>query len=154
MLRPEEALALPLTNGAVVALGDDGLIAYCNPAALALLGWSSNLQGKSLSAVVPQRLQDKHHDAFAHFSTVRHPTTTYPRIQPALGEDGKERNVQIAIVAYRRPDSSIFLCSALARPGAPWPSLEATHTELIAHGYTVIEPKGEVLRIVVTGGRA
>lgn len=148
MLRPQEARALPLSKGAIVAVGDDGRIAYCSPAALALLGWSDRLIGRPFPAIIPGRLKAAHHDAFAKLSSSRRPLTASPQVQPVLAEDGREVLVQVAVVVYRRPDTSLFLCAALSMPDAPWPSLGAAHFELSTNGYSVVAPDQETLRVL------
>lgn len=135
MLRPEEAKALHVAEGAVVAVGDDGHIAFATPAALALLGWDTSLVGKTLQAIVPPRLRERHSKGFRTYVASRTPKLHYPAIEPALGMDGAEREVAIVVVGFRRPDGSLFMCSALGPPGGPPPTLGRTESELVESGY-------------------
>lgn len=138
MLRPAEAAALARASGAVVAVGDDGRIAFATPEALRLLGWSTNLVGEPLSALVPERLRDRHHHRYEHFVLSPRKELGYPKVQPARGEDGLEHPVQVDILAFQRPDSSLFLCSALAAADGEPPSLGLVHSDLAARGYRLL----------------
>jgi PAS domain-containing protein len=138
MLRAAEEAALAKTGGAVVALGDDGLIAYANAHALRLLRWSRRLEGQRLSVLVPDRLKERHHDGFQRFVLARAERFPYPKVQPSVGEDGQEHSVTVQVLAYRRPDGSLFLCSTMARGGEPAPSLGRAHEHLDANGYRLL----------------
>lgn len=138
MLRPVEDDALARTGGAVVALGDDGLIAYANAHALRLLRWSHRLVGQRLGVLVPDRLKQRHRDSFQRFVVTRSRRFPYPKVQPAVGEDGQEHAVTVQVLAYRRPDGSLFLCSTMAREGEPAPSLGRVHGHLDANGYRLL----------------
>ncbi len=138
MLRPQERDALQLATGAVVAVGDDGLIAFVSPAALELLGWDGTLLRKPLSVLVPGRLKEAHHASFRSFTTSLEPRHHYPAVQPALTMDGRERDVQIDVAVFRRPDTSLFFCSTMAPVGRSPPSLGPVHNRLVAHGYVPV----------------
>lgn len=138
MLRPVEEDALGRTGGAVVAIGDAGLIAYANAHALRLLRWSRRLVGQRLSVLVPDRLQERHHEGFQHFVVAPPGRFPYPKVQPAVGEDGQEHPVTVQVLAYRRPDGSLFLCSTMARGGEAAPSLGRVHEHLEGSGYRLL----------------
>lgn len=149
VLRDEEAAALQRATGALVAIGDDGCIAFANDDALWVLGWDHNLVGLPMSAIVPRRDRPRHSDAFTRFVASLHPSLSYPKAQRALAQDGTERDVQVAVHAYRRPDASLFLCGALALADEPPPDLEALGAVLRRHGYERVGQPGSLGRLPV-----
>jgi PAS domain-containing protein len=138
VLRPAEEAALVKAFGAVVAIGDDGLVAYANARALRLLHWSRHLVGQRLSVLVPDRLKERQHRSFQGFVLARGRPFPYPKVLPAVGEDGQERPVLVQVLAFRRPDGSLFMCSSMAPEGEPAPPLASVHDELAANGYRLL----------------
>lgn len=122
-------------DGAILAVGDDGFIAFATPAALALVGWDDTLVGRPLQTIVPPRLRQRHAKGFRDYVVSRQAKLHYPAREPALGIDGKEREVEIVVVAFRRPDGSMFMCSALGPIGGPAPTVENLETALVDFGY-------------------
>ena len=135
MLRPEEKTALQDADGALIAVGDDGFIAFATPAALALVGWDETLVGRPLQTIVPPRLRQRHAKGFRDYVVSRRPKLHYPAREPALGLDGKEREVEIVVAAFRRPDGSMFMCSALGPVGGPVPNVGHLESALRDVGY-------------------
>jgi PAS domain S-box-containing protein len=134
MIRHPEATALQSARGAFLALGDDGLVAYANPEALRLLGWDHNLIGKPLRAIVPEELRNRQSQAYEAFVVTRR-VTSYPKVQPAKGQDGSLRQVYVSVAAFERPDGSLFLCSALGEPRAGLPDVQGLARALAEAGY-------------------
>lgn len=122
-------------RGAIVAVGDDGFIAFATPAALQLLGWDASLVGKPQQTIVPLRLRDRHRAGLKAFVVSRHHKLHYPAREPALCQDGSEREIDIVVIGFRRPDGSMFLCSTLGAPGGAAPSLGDVELNLSASGY-------------------
>lgn len=137
MLRQAEASALNNATGAVLAVGDLGLIAYANPEALRLLGWDHALIGRPLSAMVPPELQPAQSEAYGNFVITRQ-ATTYPKVQPAVGRDGRLRQVYVNVAAFERPDGSLFLCSFLGEPRGDPPTGGRVVQDLQDNGYRLI----------------
>jgi phosphoserine phosphatase RsbU/P len=83
----------------VIAADCDGRIVYVNLAAEALLGWSGpELVGAPLTAVIPERLQDRHHDGFVKFvATGDGQLLGRPLRVPARRKDGTEVPVELVI---------------------------------------------------------
>lgn len=134
MIRQAEAKALQNAVGALLAIGDDGLIAFANPEALRLLGWDHNLIGQPLSALVPNELRPRQSAAYEAFVLTRR-ATSYPKVQPAKGQDGSPRHVYVSVAAFERPDGSLFLCSALGEPRAGLPEVQDLAQRLESAGY-------------------
>lgn len=136
MLRPGERRALEQVDSAVLALGDDGRIGFATTPAQKLLGWDGSLVGQSLSAIVPQRLRSRQQAGYQQFVMLqgRRQQGGIHR-HPALCRDGSERPLQIEVVAFHRPDGSMFMCAALADDAAPPPGLGGLDIFLGADGY-------------------
>jgi PAS domain S-box-containing protein len=110
-----ETAIVSSSGGAIVAVGDDGRIAFASSEACSLLGWPS-LVGQPLTAIIPQRLQGAHHAGFG-----RYVKTGESRLQgktvrvPARHRDGTEVELDLTIRVFRRPDGSKLVSAALSK---------------------------------------
>jgi PAS domain S-box-containing protein len=115
MLRREETEAFAAFAGAVVAVGDDGLIQFASSGALQVLGWDASLVGRPLTTIIPERLQPEHRTGFD-----RYVRTGVSRLQgrtvrvPARTQAGPEREVDLTIRVFRRPDGTKLVAAALS----------------------------------------
>ncbi|MBW3669646.1 MAG: SpoIIE family protein phosphatase [Actinobacteria bacterium] len=110
----EDRVILDELSDAVVAADDGNRIIYCNPAAERLLGWSrGDLQGKSLLAIVPERLRDAHLTGFSRYLTTGVPTLIGNAVRvAALHRDGHEVAVELTLAAFRAGDDrQVFVAS-------------------------------------------
>ncbi|MEA3203571.1 MAG: hypothetical protein QOI63_1246 [Thermoplasmata archaeon] len=115
MLRPAEIELLDMASDAVLSVEDNGLIAFASPAALELLGWDGTLVGRPLTAIIPERLQAQHLAGFGRYTQ-----TGVSRLQghtvrvPARRRDGSEREMDLTIRVFERPDGSKLVSAALS----------------------------------------
>lgn len=141
MLRPDERALLDASEGAVLTVEDDGLIAHANAEAMVLLGWDPTLLGKPLATIIPARLRARHWVGFQRYvrsgesrlqgSTVR---------LPALRQNGSEVEVDLTIRVFRRPDGSKMVSAALVRAptGRPPPGLRVLEDALARRLYELV----------------
>jgi PAS domain S-box-containing protein len=102
-------------QGAVVAVGTDDLIAYATPEAMAILRWDDQLIGQPLTAIIPERLRDRHLQGFARYATTGRSNLHGKTVRvPALCRDGKERELDLTIRVFRRPDGSRLVSAGLS----------------------------------------
>src|ERR1051326_938943 len=107
MLRTEEAELLRAYPGAVVSVEDNGLIAFASPEALRLLGWDEDLIGQPLATIIPDRLQPQHRAGFSRYTqTGESPLQGKTVRVPARLRNGSERDIDLTIRVFRRPDGS------------------------------------------------
>lgn len=112
----DEASLLRAYAGAVLTVGDDDRILFASPAALALLGWGPDLQGRTLTQIIPDRLQGRHLHGFE-----RYVHTGESRLQgatvrvPARRRDGSEIELDLTIRVFRRPDGSKLVSAAMSQ---------------------------------------
>jgi PAS domain S-box-containing protein len=85
----------------VVIADNNGIIVYSNDQAKASLGWeSSDLVGKPLTTIIPQKLRDAHHLGFSRFLVSGKPTLLNKPLQlKVLSKDGRELNAEHLIIA-------------------------------------------------------
>src|SRR4051794_37764616 len=86
---------------AIIAVDERNAVLYLNAAAEQLLGWTpADLVGEQLTAVIPDRYQDRHVEAFAKFvHTGDGHLVGRPMRVPALRRDGTETPVELLINA-------------------------------------------------------
>lgn len=115
MLQADEGHLFSTSAGPVVAVNDQDIIEFANREALALLGWDASLIGKPLPAIIPSRLHPAHLRGFE-----RYVKTGESRLQgatvrvPALMRDGREKDVDLTIRVFRRPDGTKLVAAALS----------------------------------------
>ncbi len=104
--RPEWHGLVEELHEAVVAAGTDGLVRYVNPAAEALLGWAgSDLVGRPLVVILPERFREAHQAGFTRFVTTGEATVMgRPLRVPALRADGNEIEVELVVTTARAPE--------------------------------------------------
>jgi PAS domain S-box-containing protein len=114
-LRNDELALFQSTRGAVVAVGTDDLIAYASPEALALLGWDSGLVGRALTSIIPERLRIRHLEGFGRYVETGRSNLHGKTVRvPALCQDGSERELDLTIRVFQRPDGSRLVSAGLS----------------------------------------
>jgi len=137
----ETRLLYELASGAVVAVDDDGTIGFATPDALALLGWDDSLIGKPLTTIIPDRLLPRHLVGFAAY--VR---TGKSRLQgstvrvPARRRDGSEKQLDLTIRVFKRPDGTKLVSAGLSEPelGRAPPGLIVLERGLVSRMYQLL----------------
>lgn len=100
---------------ALVAVGDDDCIAYASPEALALLAWDGALVGQPLTAIIPPRLRDRHLAGFGRYTRTGDSRLHGQTVRvPALCGNGQERDLDLTIRVFRRPDGSRLVSAGLS----------------------------------------
>lgn len=140
VLTPAERDELARAGGAVLAVGDDGSVAYASPAARALLGWDASLVGQPLDAIIPDRLQRRHHEGFARYvRTGESRLQGHPVRVPARRRDGTETELDLTIRVFRRPDGTKLVAAEVSpAAGRPPAGLQALETALMRRAYELI----------------
>jgi PAS domain S-box-containing protein len=114
-LREGENTLFRSAPGAVVAVGDDDLIAYASPEALELVGWDEGLVGLPLTTIIPARLRDRHLQGFGRYVKTGASNLHGKTVRvPALRRDGSERELDLTIRVFRRPDGSRLVSAGLS----------------------------------------
>ena len=114
---PKDELSLfRSATGAVVAVGTDDLIAYASPEALALLRWDDRLVGQPLTIIIPERLRGRHIEGFTRYAKTGQSNLHGKTVRvPALCHDGKERDLDLTIRVFRRPDGTRLVSAGLSQ---------------------------------------
>ncbi|HUR24572.1 MAG TPA: PAS domain S-box protein [Candidatus Thermoplasmatota archaeon] len=114
---PQDELELfRSARGAVVAVGTDDLIAYASTEALALLGWDEGLVGRPLTVIIPERLRARHREGFARYAKTGESRLHGKTVRvPALCKDGRERDLDLTIRVFRRPDGTRLVSAGLSQ---------------------------------------
>lgn len=114
-LRKDEVALFESAIGAVVAVGTDDLIAYASPEALALLRWDDRLVGQPLTAIIPERLRSRHLEGFGRYVRTGQSNLHGKTVRvPALCGDGRERDLDLTIRVFRRPDGTRLVSAGLS----------------------------------------
>lgn len=114
-LPDDEAALFRSVADAIVAVGDDGRIAYASPEALALLRRGDGLVGQPLTALIPQRLHGRHLAGFGRYTRTGESRLHGQTVRvPALCGDGQERDLDLTIRVFRRPDGSRLVSAGLS----------------------------------------
>jgi PAS domain S-box-containing protein len=91
-------------NDAVIIADRDGIIAFWNPAASRLFGWSATeAVGERLDLIIPERLRARHWSGFDHVMAGepgRHGTELLE--VPAVHRDGSTLSIAFSITLLRR----------------------------------------------------
>lgn len=115
-LPTDELTLFQAATGAVVAVGDDDLIAYASADALALLRWDAHLVGQSLTAIIPERLRSRHLEGFGRYTRTGQSNLHGKTVRvPALCRDGQERELDLTIRVFRRPDGTRLVSAGLSQ---------------------------------------
>lgn len=140
MLSPAESDLLVAERDAVVAVDGDGTLVFANAAALVLLG-HTDLLGRPLETIIPDRLRAAHRVGFARYrDTGRSRLRGRTLRVPALRGDGTECEVDLTLRFFRRPDETLLAVGALRREqvGAPPVGLVRIEEVLRARDYQAL----------------
>jgi PAS domain S-box-containing protein len=132
---------LDAIEGPLMAVGDDGLIAYANQDALDLLGWDLGLVGRPLFHIIPVRLRERHRAGFARYLHSGESRLQGGTVRvPALLYDGSEQMIDLTIRVYRRPDGTKLAVAGLlaAELGTPPPGLRVLEDALAKRLYELL----------------
>lgn len=141
MLSDDELELFRSVPDAVVAVGDDDRIAYASPRALELLRWDRSLVGHSLTILIPTRLQPRHLQGFGRYVATgeSHLHGRTVRV-PARCGDGAERDLDLTIRVFQRPDGSRLVSAglSLAATGKPPAGLVVIENALAKRLYELV----------------
>ncbi len=113
-LRQSEARTRAILNhtlDAVIGMDEQGAVAYWNPRAEAIFGWTCHESvGRRLSElIIPPRYRERHQRGLRHFLDTGHGPFLNQRIETtALNRDGKEFPVELILTALRENGSYTF----------------------------------------------
>ena len=94
MLTPDETDLFLGDVGAIVTVRDNGLISFATPAACHLSGWDASLVGMPWTAIIPHRLQGRHHAGFDRYVRTGESRLAGSTVRvPALRSDGAEQEI-------------------------------------------------------------
>ena len=136
-----EAALFKSVHDALVAVGDDDRIAFASPEALALLRWDGSLVGQPLTAIIPARLQARHLQGFGRYTRTGESRLHGQTVRvPALCGDGTERDLDLTIRVFQRPDGSRLVSAglSLAALGKPPPGLVVIEKALAKRLYELV----------------
>ncbi|AMO23199.1 PAS domain S-box protein [Ramlibacter solisilvae] len=102
---------------AVVVAGTDGNIAYWNPAATRIFGFTEDeAMGRALDLIIPERQRARHNEGYA--KTVATGTTRYGtsllRV-PALHKDGRRLSIAFTVALLQGEDGGVSGVAAVIR---------------------------------------
>jgi PAS domain S-box-containing protein len=114
-LTPENRALLDALTDPIVAADHSNRVVYANAAAERLLGWTvSELQGKPLTAIMPDRFRAAHESGFQRFMSTGRPRIMGRPIRvPALHKHGLELDVELSLSAVQRPGTSPLILATL-----------------------------------------
>ncbi|MEA3189779.1 MAG: phosphoserine phosphatase RsbU/P [Thermoplasmata archaeon] len=113
-------------SGAIVAVDDHGRITFASTTAQRLLGWGPELMGQPLLSIIPGRLQARHSEGFGRYSKTGESRLMGHTVRvPAQRKDGSEKELDLTIRVFRRPDGTKLVAAALSEAalGRPPPDL-------------------------------
>ena len=96
---------------AVIQMDQDGRVAFWNPRAEEIFGWTEDeTRGRPVAElIVPEALRDAHRGGLAHLLATGHGPILGRRIEvPAVRRDGCEIPVELTVTAIRRDDRLSF----------------------------------------------
>lgn len=112
--RRDEALFGIVTEAAsdaIVTIDAQSTIQYANPATLRIFGWDpSELIGKPLSTLMPERLRHAHTAAFSRYHEFGTRTMAWSAVSvPGLHRSGHEIELEISFGEWRESDRAQFI---------------------------------------------
>jgi PAS domain S-box-containing protein len=116
VLRGDEYELLELLPGPVVAADRTGMIVWANIEACDLLNYEhpDELVGVPLSALIPQRLLDRHLEAFRRYIHTGDTRLVGKRVHlRALTQSGQELPVELSLRVLRRHDGTDLMIGSL-----------------------------------------
>ena len=106
---PEEARILDEAQGASIATDDEGRIAHVDDEEALLGGRHRDPVGAPLTSLMPERMRRRHLAGFARYrATHQSKLLGRPVRVPALLASGEERDVDLTLRTFRRPDASLL----------------------------------------------
>ncbi len=93
------------TSDAVICADGEGLVTFWNPAAEAMLGYpAGDMMGRSMDAIVPERLRAQHRAGLARLAAGGDGKLVGRTVEvPALRKDGRELDVELSLSAWVGP---------------------------------------------------
>jgi len=134
MLSPAESDLLVAERDPVVAVDGDGVFVFANAAALALLG-HTDLIGRPLETIIPERLRAAHRTGFARYRDTSRSRLRGKTLRvPALRGDDTECEVDLTLRFFRRPDETLLAVGALRRERVGTPPEGLVRIEEVLRG--------------------
>lgn len=125
---------------AIVGVDGEGTIISASPPALRLLGYG-RLEGLPLTTIIPDRMRARHHNGFQRYTQTGRSRLEGRTVRvPAVCGDGTEKEIDLTIRVFRRPDGTM-LCLAGLSPtaaGRPPHDLLRLESELQSRAYQLI----------------
>lgn len=124
----------------IIAADQSGTIRFVNAAASEVMG-RPLAAGMHLTDLMPARLRGRHEAGFSRYVRSGHSQLEGRTVRvPALDADGAEREVDLTIRVFQRPDGTRLAVasvrSALASPTPP--DLERIESALAARAYSLV----------------
>lgn len=117
-MRFPEADLLLSASGGVIAADQRGRVIFANIQASEAMGRAIAV-GSALQDLMPERLRARHAAGFHRYATTGESQLEGRTVRvPALSDDGKEREVDLAMRMFERPDGSTIAIASVSRPGA------------------------------------
>lgn len=103
-------IVMEAASDAIITIDAQSTILYANPATQRIFGWEpSELIGKPLSTLMPQRLRDAHMRAFSRYQTSSVKTMAWSAVSvPGHHRSGLEIELEISFGEWREGDHSQF----------------------------------------------
>jgi PAS domain S-box-containing protein len=112
-----ERAVLASLGGNVVAVTQDNVILFASPEACQFLGWTQ-LEGRPLVSIVPPYLRRRHVEGFRRYVESGESRLQGKAVRvPALTQEGKQVDVELAIRVFKRPDGTKLAVATLNKPG-------------------------------------
>lgn len=138
-----DAMEQDILHGAedgIIAADEAGNIAFVNAAASQVMG-RPLAPGMPLTDLMPRRLQGRHRAGFSRYVRTGESQLEGRTIRvPAVDELGREREVDLTIRVFQRPDGSRLAVASvcLARTHQTPPDLERIESALAARAYSLV----------------
>ncbi len=100
---------------AIVTATDEDRIFDCNPAAEAMFGYTmAELQGVSLTRLMPERYREKHRRAFRRFIETGGPSIAGATVEiHGQRRDGTEFPLELSIASWRSPEGRVWFAGIM-----------------------------------------
>ena len=124
----------------IVAADDQGRIVFTNAAASDAMGRQIAV-GADLMTLMPERLRPRHADGFRRYVKTGHSRLEGKTVRvPALTEDGSEREIDLTIRIFQRPDGTRLAVAGVevAGQGRPPRDLIRIESELQQRMYSLV----------------
>ncbi len=128
-MNEEEIAILANSDSGIIAADDAGTIVFANTAAHEALGRPISV-GAKLSDMMPERLRTKHREGFQRYVETGESRLDGRVVRvPVVGADGREREVDMTIQVFRRPDGSKLAVASVQKHASDVPPQDLLRIE-------------------------